>query len=90
MPPAARTTDQTAHPGVLAGPGVATVLIGSLPAAVVSDNHACAFPAGNPPSPVAVGSTSVLIGGLPSARIGDVAGCGAPIILGEPTVLVGG
>jgi uncharacterized Zn-binding protein involved in type VI secretion len=89
MPPAARLTDQTAHPGLIAGPGVPTVLIGSLPAAVLSDNHACAFPAGNPPSPVAVGSSTVLIGGLPAARLGDSAGCGATIILGEFTVEVG-
>jgi len=55
----------------------------------LSDNHACAFPAGNPPSPVAVGSSTVLIGGLPAARLGDSAGCGATIILGEVTVEVG-
>jgi uncharacterized Zn-binding protein involved in type VI secretion len=89
MPPAARVTDQTAHPGVIAGPGVATVLVGGLPAAVLSDNHVCAFPSGNPPSPVAVGSATVLIGGLSAARLGDTAGCGANIILGELTVVVG-
>ncbi len=88
MPPAARLTDQTAHPGLIAGPGVTTVLIGSLPAAVLSDNHACAFPTGNPPSPVALGSSTVLIGGKPAARLGDSAGCGATIILGEFTVEV--
>ena len=90
MPPPARLTDQTNHPGVIAGPGVPTVLIGGLPAAVLSDNHACAFPTGNPPSPVAKGSTTVLIGGLPAARVGDIAGCGAQVILGELTVEVGG
>lgn len=89
MPPAARLSDQTAHPGVIAGPGIPTVLVGSLPAAVLSDNHACAFPTGNPPSPVAQGSSTVLIGGMPAARLGDIAGCGANIILGEFTVLVG-
>ena len=89
MPAAARATDQTAHPGVIAGPGVATVLIGSLPAAVLSDNHVCAFPSGNPPSPVAAGSATVLIGSLPAARLGDVAGCGASIILGALTVEIG-
>jgi len=31
----------------------------------------------------------VLIGGMPAARVGDMAGCGAPIVMGEPTVLVG-
>jgi uncharacterized Zn-binding protein involved in type VI secretion len=89
MPPAARLSDQTAHPGVLAGPGVATVLVGALPAAVLGDNHVCAFPAGNPPSPVAAGSATVLVGGMPAARLGDTAGCGAAIILGELTVEIG-
>jgi uncharacterized Zn-binding protein involved in type VI secretion len=89
MPPLARITDQTAHPGVIAGPGVATVLVGGLPVAVLSDNHVCSFPSGNPPSPVSVGSTTVLIGGMSAARLGDVAGCGANIILGELTVEVG-
>jgi uncharacterized Zn-binding protein involved in type VI secretion len=32
----------------------------------------------------------VLVGGMPAARMGDLAGCGAPIVLGEPTVLIGG
>ncbi len=44
MPPAARITDPTAPPGTIIGPGVATVLIGGLPAAVLGDNHACSFP----------------------------------------------
>ena len=86
MPAAARATDQTAHPGVIAGPGVATVLIGSLPAAVLSDNHVCAFPTGNPPSPVASGSATVLISGRPAVRLGDSAVCGAAIITGAFTV----
>ena len=48
------------------------------------------FPSGNPPSPVALGSTVVLIAGRPAARIGDIAGCGAHIIVGAFTVEVGG
>ena len=44
MPPAARVGDMTAHPGVITGPGVATVLIGGMPAAVVGDLHTCSFP----------------------------------------------
>jgi len=39
MPPAARILATTGHPGIVAGPGVATVLIGGLPAAVVGDTH---------------------------------------------------
>ena len=93
MPPAARILDLTGHPGTVVGPGVASVLLGGLPAAVVGDMHACTFPppAGpHPPTPFPVGSSSVLIGGRPALRMGDMAGCGAPIVLGAPTVLIGG
>jgi len=92
MPPAARVTDATAHPGMVAGPGVPTVLISGLPAAVVGDIHACAMPplAGpHPPNPFPSGSLTVLIGARPALRLGDAAGCGAPIVSGAPTVLIG-
>ena len=92
MPPAARVGDSTGHPGVISGPGVATVLIGGQPAAVVGDMHTCSFPtpAGpHPPSPFPMGSTSVFIGGRPALRMGDMAGCGAPIVMGAFTVLIG-
>lgn len=93
MPPAARMGDPTGHPGVIAGPGVSTVLIEGMPAAVVGDMHTCAFPppAGpHPPNPIVKGSATVLIGGRPAARMGDITGCGAPIIAGAFTVLIGG
>ena len=93
MPPAARVGDPTGHPGTITGPGVQTVLVGGLPAAVTGDLHTCAFPppAGpHPPSPIVKGSTTVLIGGRPAARMGDLAGCGAPIVGGAPTVMIGG
>ena len=93
MPPAARVTDPTGHPGLITGPGVPNVLIGGLPAAVMGDTHACSMPptAGpHPPTPIAKGSATVLIGGRPAARFGDLAGCGAPILGGLPTVLIGG
>jgi uncharacterized Zn-binding protein involved in type VI secretion len=93
MPPAARVGDPTGHPGSIAGPGVATVLLGGSPAAVAGDMHSCAFPpvAGpHPPTPFPMGSGTVLIGGRSALRIGDVAGCGAPIVFGTPTVLIGG
>jgi len=78
---------------MISGPGVPNVLIGGLPAAVLGDMHACAMPplAGpHPPTPIAKGSATVLIGGRPAARMGDLTGCGAPIIMGLPTVLIGG
>lgn len=93
MPAAARVGDPSGHPGVIAGPGVPTVLIGGLPAAVLGDTHTCAMPplAGpHPPTPIVKGSATVLIGGRPAARIGDMVGCGAPIILGMLTVEIGG
>jgi uncharacterized Zn-binding protein involved in type VI secretion len=82
----------TGHPGSVTGPGVATVLIGGMPAAVLGDMHACTFPppAVHPPTPFTRGSGTVLIGGRPAVRMGDMAGCGAPVVTGEFTVLVGG
>lgn len=91
MPAAARVTDVTNHGGTITGPGVATVLIGNLPAAVVGDMHVCPIP---PPahvptsSPFPMGSTTVLIGGRPALRTGDVCACGACAIVGCPTVII--
>ena len=93
MPPSARVGDSTGHPGTVTGPGVSTVLIGGMPAAVVGDIHTCSMPpsAGpHPPTPFSKGSTTVLIGGRPALRLGDVAGCGAPIVVGALDVLIGG
>ena len=93
MPPAARVSDQTSHPGIVAGPGVPTVLIGGLPAAVVGDLHTCLMPplAGpHPPAPFPRGSMTVLIGGRPALRMGDMSACGAVIITGAFTVMIGG
>jgi uncharacterized Zn-binding protein involved in type VI secretion len=93
MPPAARVSDLTAHPGVIAGPGAGNVLITGMVAACVGDLHVCMLPpaAGpHPPSPFPKGSATVLIGMRPALRIGDLSGCGAPILTGAPTVIIGG
>lgn len=93
MGPAARITDPTAHPGMIAGPGVPTVVIEGLPAAVVGDTHACFIPSPpgpHPPTPFAMGSTTVTVGGRPVLRVGDVSSCGSPILSGAPTVVIGG
>lgn len=93
MPPAARIAESTNHPGVIAGPGVSSVIINGLPAVAVGDTHICAMPpkAGpHPPNPIATGSKTVLIGGRPAARKGDMTGCGAAIIAGSSNVLIGG
>jgi uncharacterized Zn-binding protein involved in type VI secretion len=92
MPPAARVLDLTAHPGVVSGPGVPTVLIMGAPAAVTGDTHTCAMPpptGPHPPTPFPKGSLTVFIGGRPALRVGDLSGCGAPIVSGAMTVLIG-
>lgn len=99
MPPAARLTDMHACPmltpglppiphvgGPIVGPGVPSVLIGSLPAAVVGDSAVCV----GPPDSIVKGSATVLIGGKPAARVGDSTAHGGNIVLGWPTVMIGG
>jgi uncharacterized Zn-binding protein involved in type VI secretion len=43
-----------------------------------------------PPDTVLLGSATVLIGGVPAARMGDSSAHGGSLILGCPTVLIGG
>jgi len=99
MPPAARITDMHACPmvtpgvppiphvgGPIAGPCVPTVLIGGLPAAVIGDSCVCV----GPPDTIAKGSATVMIGKKPSARIGDTCAHGGTVVMGMPTVIVGG
>ena len=94
--PAARITDMHICPKVNPGPvphvggpivmGSPNVLIGSLPAARVGDMAVCV----GPPDKVSSGSTGVLINGKQAARLGDSTAHGGKIIVGMPTVLVGG
>lgn len=72
--------------GPVTGPGVPTVLIGSMPAAVVGDMLVCT----GPPDVIVKGSATVLIGGKPAARLGDSTGHGGTIMAGLPTVMIGG
>jgi uncharacterized Zn-binding protein involved in type VI secretion len=72
--------------GPILGPGVLTVLIGGQPAAVLGDSCVCV----GPPDSIIVGSTTVLIAGKPAARLGDSTAHGGSIVLGLPTVLIGG
>jgi len=62
------------------------VLIGGLPAARATDMATCV----GPPDSIMMGSTTVLIGNLMAARIGDPTVHGGVIILGCPTVIIGG
>ncbi len=92
MPAAARVGDISNHGGTITGPGVASVLIGGMPAAVAGDLHACALPpSGHQPtvSPFPAGSVTVLISGRPAIRTADASLCGAMAVLGEPTVMIG-
>jgi uncharacterized Zn-binding protein involved in type VI secretion len=94
--PAARITDMHTCPmvtgvvphvgGPILGPGVPTVLIGGLPAATLGDSATCV----GPPDTIIMGSATVLIGGKPAARMGDSTAHGGVIVLGLPTVLIGG
>lgn len=96
MPPAARVTDMhtcsmvtgtVPHVGgPILPPGCPTVLIGGLPAARLGDMATCA----GPPDVIATGSVTVLIGYQPAARVGDLTAHGGVIVIGLPTVLIGG
>lgn len=93
MPAAARTTDQSNHPGIVSGPGVTSVLIGGRPAAVVGTVHTCFRPrksGTDPATPIVSGSGTVLLGGRPAARVGDKIGCGATLSRGDDSVQIGG
>jgi uncharacterized Zn-binding protein involved in type VI secretion len=92
MPSAVRVGDVSNHGGTVVGPGVATVLIGGMPAAVAGDMHVCALPpVGHQPtaSPFPMGSATVLVGGRPLLRTTDACGCGAMAAVGAPTVIAG-
>ena len=93
--PAARLTDMHTCPmvtglvphvgGPVTAPGVPTVLVGFLPAAVVGDMCVCV----GPPDAIAMGSPTVFIGGKMAARMGDPTVHGGVIVVGCPTVLIG-
>ncbi len=96
MPPAARAGDMHVCPlvtgtvphvgGPALPPGAPTVLIGGMPALRLGDMLTCV----GPPDVVAKGSATVLIGGLPAARLGDSTAHGGSIVVGCPTVMIGG
>lgn len=80
------TTGTVPHVGgPVVGPGEATVLIESMPAAVIGDTCTCS----GPPDMIVSGSGSVMIGGKPAARLGDSTAHGGSIIIGAVTVLIG-
>ncbi len=96
MPSAARLTDFHVCPmvngvvphvgGPVSGPGAATVIIGGLPAARVGDMLVCV----GPPDIIVRGSATVFIASMPAARQGDSTAHGGTIVVGLPTVQIGG
>ena len=99
MPPAARVGDLHSCPMVTPGvppvphvggplmpPGSPTVLIGGVPAAVMGGMATCV----GPPDSIVRGSATVLIGNMPAARLGDTTAHGGTIVVGFPTVMIGG
>jgi uncharacterized Zn-binding protein involved in type VI secretion len=52
----------------------------------MGDNAVCV----GPPDPIIKGSATVLICNKPAVRMGDSTGHGGSIVLGCPTVLIGG
>ncbi|GAB2890112.1 PAAR domain-containing protein [Microbulbifer echini] len=94
--PASRITDMHVCPmvtgtvphvgGPILSPGAPTVIIGGMPSATVGSTCTCV----GPPDTVAMGSTTVMLQKKPAARMGDTTGHGGKIIIGCPTVLIGG
>ncbi len=73
--------------GQLVGPGVATVHVGYLPAAVQGTSCSCATVL---PNTVSQGSSTVKVGYRSAARIGDGTAHGGLIVGGCTTVVIGG
>lgn len=99
MPPAARISDMHVCPmvtpapvpiphvgGPVVSPGGPTVLIGMLPSATLGSMCVCV----GPPDSVVKGSATVMICGKPAARMGDLTAHGGTIVVGCPTVMIGG
>jgi len=92
MPAAVRVGDSSNHGGTVVGPGVPTVLIEGMPAAVMGDMHVCSLPPNShqpTASPFPAGSATVLIGNKPALTTSDSCICGAMAAVGAPTVMIG-
>lgn len=99
MPPAARVTDMHVCPMVTPGtppiphvggpilpPCSVNTITVMLPQARVTDMCLCV----GPPDVIVLGSFTVLVNNLPAARIGDMTAHGGSIVMGAPTVIIGG
>ncbi|MGR4864523.1 PAAR domain-containing protein [Caulobacter sp. LARHSG274] len=66
--------------------GAPTVLTGKMPQSRATDTCTCV----GPPDMIAKGSMTVFVCKLPAARVGDLTVHGGSIVVGLPTVLIGG
>lgn len=96
MPPAARVSDMHVCPmvtgvvphvgGPILPPCAVTVVTGGLPQARMGDMATCV----GPPDTIIKCSGTVMVNNMPAARMGDMTVHGGNIILGCPTVMIGG
>ncbi len=96
MAAAARATDTHTCPmangptphvgGPLLPGGNSSVFIGGLPASIVGDSCICT----GPTDALVAGSSSVFIAGSPAVRMGDTTAHGGVVVVGCPTVIIGG
>ncbi len=93
--PAARVNDPHVCPMItvlvphLGGPvmlGSPNVITGGMPQSRIGDLCLCV----GPPDAIAMGSMTVIVNGMFAARVGDVTVHGGTIMMGMPTVLIGG
>jgi len=94
--PAARIGDMHLCPMVAPGPcphiggpiivGSPNVITGGMPQARVGDKAICCCP----PGTISAGSSGVIVNGKAAARLTDTTAHGEKIIMGCPTVLIGG
>lgn len=73
--------------GPIVGPGAPTVIIGGVaPGSVMGDLTICV----GPPGSMVKGSCTVMLLNRPSVRMLDMTAHGGVVLVGMPTVLVGG
>lgn len=80
------TVPPVPHVGGPVSQGSPTVLTGFQPQARLGDMCTCV----GPPDVIVQGSASVLVNGQPAARMGDMTAHGGSIVVGCPTVMIGG
>ena len=81
-----KVTGQVPHVGGQVLQGSPNVSIAAMPAARKGDKLLCV----GPPDSISGGSSTVFINGKNAARLGDDTAHGGKIVVGVPTVLIGG